>query len=145
MRLGTSTLNTLIHSLWLGRAYNDYRCFKSHLVEAHRIQERRLMHSIRKNTATVFGKEHRFSSIDDIPSFKRSVPIREYDEYAPWLERVFLGEEHVLTLERILLFQPTGGTSSGSKLIPYTLSLKREFQRGINPWIFDLYRNFFLI
>lgn len=137
-----STLNRLIHSLWLGLAYNDYRCFKSHLVEAHRIQERRLMDSIRKNASTAFGKEHRFSSIDDIPSFKRSVPIREYDDYAPWLERAIHGEEQVLTLERILLFQPTGGTSSGSKLIPYTLSLRREFQRGINPWIFDLYRNF---
>jgi len=135
-----SALNTLIHSLWLGRAYKDYRYFKDHFAESLQIQERRLMDCVQNNASTAFGKEHRFSSIDGIASFRRNIPIREYDEYVHWLERTLGGEERVLTQERILLFQPTGGTSSGSKLIPYTQSLKREFQKGIHAWVFDLYR-----
>ena len=100
------------------------------------------MDIVQRNVFTAFGKQHRFSSIDGLSSFKRNIPIREYDEYSPWLDRACNGEEHVLTQERILLFQPTGGTSSGFKADSvYTIAARGSFKRGINPWIFDLYRN----
>lgn len=38
--------------------------------------------------------------------------------------------------------EPTSGSTSSSKLIPYTEGLKREFQAGIKPWIYSLYNNF---
>jgi hypothetical protein len=34
---------------------------------------------------------------------------------------------------------PTSGTTGPTKWIPYTASLYREFQRGIAPWIVDLF------
>lgn len=40
--------------------------------------------------------------------------------------------------ERVLLFEPTGGTH-GTKLIPMTASLKREFRRGVAAWTADLF------
>ena len=35
--------------------------------------------------------------------------------------------------------RPTSGSASATKLIPYPASLQREFQRGIQPWIADLF------
>ena len=45
------------------------------------------------------------------------------------------GEANLLTADPVLLFEPTSGSSAATKLIPYTAALKRDFQRGIAPWI----------
>jgi hypothetical protein len=49
------------------------------------------------------------------------------------------GEKNLLTCEAIRLFEPTSGSTSSSKLIPYTRSLQQQFQRGIQAWIADLF------
>jgi hypothetical protein len=41
--------------------------------------------------------------------------------------------------EPVLRRLPTSGTTGPTKWIPYTASLYREFQRGIAPWIADLF------
>ncbi len=41
--------------------------------------------------------------------------------------------------EPVLRRLPTSGTAASSKWIPYTVSLYREFQNGIAPWIVDLF------
>jgi hypothetical protein len=35
----------------------------------------------------------------------------------------------------VTLLEPTSGSTAASKLIPYTHGLKREFERGIAPWM----------
>jgi hypothetical protein len=45
----------------------------------------------------------------------------------------------VLTRERVRLLEPTSGSASATKLIPYTASLQDQFQRGIQAWIADLF------
>ena len=37
------------------------------------------------------------------------------------------------------MFELSSGSTAASKLIPYTDELKAEFQRGIAPWIYNLY------
>ena len=39
----------------------------------------------------------------------------------------------------IMLLEPTSGSTGGTKWIPYTRQLQREFLRAINPWIASLY------
>jgi hypothetical protein len=39
----------------------------------------------------------------------------------------------------VRLFEPTSGSSSPAKWIPYTASLQREFQRAIRAWVADLF------
>ena len=41
--------------------------------------------------------------------------------------------------EDILLHEPTSGTTGGTKWIPYTEQLRREFMRAVNPWMASLY------
>src|SRR6185436_1736085 len=51
------------------------------------------------------------------------------------------GHSNVLTSDKVELLEPTSGTTRrGSKLIPYTRSLRRQFQRAIAAWIWDLMR-----
>ncbi len=62
-----------------------------------------------------------------------------YDAYRPYVQRLMKGERNVLTSEAVLLLEPTGGSTAGPKLIPYTSSLKKEYQRSIQPWVVSLF------
>ncbi len=70
--------------------------------------------------------------------FRERLPLVEYADLQEWIERCARGQSNVLCSEPIRLFEPTSGTQA-SKLIPYTTSLKAEFQRGLGAWIADLY------
>ena len=39
----------------------------------------------------------------------------------------------------VILLEPTSGSTEGTKWIPYTRQLRREFLRAVNPWIASLY------
>src|SRR5207249_3666086 len=67
-------------------------------------------------------------------------PLRDYDALSPWIDRIAAGERCVLTAEPVIRLMPTTGSTAARKLIPYTRSLQREFNRAIGPWIVDLYR-----
>ena len=41
--------------------------------------------------------------------------------------------------EDVLLEEPTSGTTGGTKWIPYTEQLRREFMRAVNPWMASVY------
>ncbi len=74
-----------------------------------------------------------------MPQYQTRVPIRTHEEFQPWIERAAAGLPGVLTRDRVRLFEPTSGSSGATKLIPLTNALQQEFQRGIRPWIADLF------
>lgn len=41
--------------------------------------------------------------------------------------------------EDVILEEPTSGTTGGTKWIPYTEQLRREFMRAVNPWVASVY------
>ena len=41
--------------------------------------------------------------------------------------------------EDVILEEPTSGTTGGTKWIPYTEQLRREFMRAVNPWMASIY------
>lgn len=71
-----------------------------------------------KNTA--FGKDHSFEGINAFNDFAKQVPVRDYEELKPYVERVVSGEENILWPGKPLYFAKTSGTTSGAKYIPLT-------------------------
>ncbi len=69
---------------------------------------------------TVFGKDHGFGEIQSYEEFKAKVPIRDYEELKPYVERVVAGEEDILWKGKPIYFAKTSGTTSGAKYIPIT-------------------------
>ena len=94
-----------------------------------------------KNAATVYGRRYGFAGISRYEDFAARVPLTKYEDYENYISDISDGAQNVLTAEKVLLFEPTSGSSGGKKLIPYTASLKSEFQRGIKPWLYDIYKN----
>ena len=73
---------------------------------------------IEKASATAFGKDHNFSSIMTYEDFKKAVPIRDYEDLKPYIDRIRKGEENILWKGKPIYFCKTSGTTSGTKYIP---------------------------
>ncbi|MBF6608415.1 MAG: GH3 auxin-responsive promoter family protein [Flavobacterium sp.] len=69
---------------------------------------------------TQFGKDHEFGNIANHSDFIRRVPVRDYEELKPYVEKAVAGEENILWKGRPLYFAKTSGTTSGAKYIPLT-------------------------
>ena len=77
------------------------------------------LHSlISSATPTLFGKDHHFADIRNYDDFKKRVPIRDYEDLKPYIERVVKGEADVLWNGKPAYFAKTSGTTSGTKYIP---------------------------
>lgn len=97
---------------------------------------------ISANVDSEFGREHHFAAVDSVELYQHVVPVRSYEEFKPYIERIAQGHPQVLTSERVLQFALTSGSTQASKLIPYTKALVSEFQEGIDPWVCYLFRSF---
>ena len=83
-------------------------------------QQRVFNDLIQKASQTQFGKDHHFSAIKTFQDFATQVPIRDYEELKPYVDRVVKGEEDILWVGKPIYFAKTSGTTSGAKYIPLT-------------------------
>ncbi len=68
---------------------------------------------------TEFGKKYGFNKLFSVKEFKQKVPLQEYDDVEPYINRMMQGEENVLWNTPVFWFAKSSGTSSAkSKFIP---------------------------
>jgi phenylacetate-coenzyme A ligase PaaK-like adenylate-forming protein len=67
---------------------------------------------------TAFGKDHQFAAIRNYEDFKKQVPVRDYEELRPYIDRVVAGQKDVMWKGKPAYFAKTSGTTSGAKYIP---------------------------
>lgn len=130
----------LANGLWVAANRGRWRRFRGALADPGAAQRRLLRRYLAENAGTRFGREHGFERIASAADFRRRVPLRGYDEYEPWIASIRAGEPRVLTRQPVRRLVPSSGSTAARKLIPYTRTLLEEFNRGIGPWIVDLYR-----
>ncbi len=71
------------------------------------------------NRDTAFGREHGFADILHEPArFSRQVPVRNYEEHLPYIERILRGDPAVLTNEPPSWIATTSGTTGSVKYLP---------------------------
>jgi hypothetical protein len=73
---------------------------------------------IQQASSTLFGKDHKFSEINDYEQFKQNIPIHDYEGLKSYVEKVVAGESDILWPDKPLYFAKTSGTTSGVKYIP---------------------------
>lgn len=68
---------------------------------------------------TAFGRQYGFNHLFNIRTFKQTVPVHEYEDLKPYIDRMMGGEDHVLWNTPIRWFAKSSGTTSDkSKFIP---------------------------
>ena len=88
---------------------------------------------IREGIKTKYGEEYSFNKIYDYNSFKKNVPLRNYEELEPYIKRARNNEKNVLWPGYVKFFAKSSGTANNkSKFIPITKeSLKNcHFKAG---------------
>ncbi|SFC64911.1 GH3 auxin-responsive promoter [Algibacter lectus] len=99
------------------RVFKSIQKWSNNPVET---QEKVFRELITKATATQFGEDHDFVSINSHTDFVKRVPVRDYEALKPYVERVVAGEKDILWSGKPLYFAKTSGTTSGAKYIPIT-------------------------
>jgi hypothetical protein len=69
---------------------------------------------------TQFGKDHGLNEVEDYEGFKKAVPIRDYEQFVPYINMVKEGKHNILWKGLPIYFAKTSGTTSGVKYIPIT-------------------------
>ena len=68
---------------------------------------------------TEFGSKYNFSELFNLRAFKEAVPIHEYEDMKPYIERIMNGEQNIFWNTPIYWFAKSSGTTSDkSKFIP---------------------------
>ena len=130
---------TGLNLAWFVSGLPDYWKLKRNLANPAACQRVLLKKILQSNAGTIFGKQYGFSSIQQVLDYQSKIPVHQYDDLSPLIEDIRQGESNVLTKEAVTHFMPSSGSTSARKLIPYTRSLQREFDRAISAWIVDLY------
>jgi hypothetical protein len=82
------------------------------------LQQKTFSNLIHEAKNTAFGTDHHFGAIKSYEDFKKHVPVRDYEELRPYIERVVHGEANVLWPGKPAYLAKTSGTTSGVKYIP---------------------------
>ena len=69
---------------------------------------------------TEFGKDHSFETIQTYDDFKKQVPVRDYEQIKPYIEKIKEGKQNILWKGKPVYLAKTSGTTSGVKYIPIT-------------------------
>ena len=93
---------------------------------------------------TAFGKKYHFDRLFTIKEFRQRVPLHEYDDMRPYIERMMQGEENVLWNTPVSWFAKSSGTSNDkSKFIPVSEeSLKENHFKASKDVLTKYYKNF---
>ena len=103
-----------------------------------------LQHLVTAAQYTEFGKKHHFSKLFSVKDFKRSIPIQEYDDVKPYIQKMMDGEENILWNTPVNWFAKSSGTTSDkSKFIPISEeSLQDNHFKGSKDVLTTYYENF---
>lgn len=81
-------------------------------------QEELLLSLLNTAKKTLFGRTYDFENIKSVKDFQKKVPVADYEDLKPYIEKVKRGQKDILWIETPEYFAKTSGTTSGSKYIP---------------------------
>lgn len=97
-----------------------YKGIRKGMTTALADQEAIFKQLLKVGRQTEFGKAAKLDQVTDYEGFKQAVPIRDYEQLKPWIERIKEGKHNVLWKGKPIYFAKTSGTTSGTKYIPIT-------------------------
>ena len=110
-----------------------YRLFRTALILKHQKHFNKLLESsknpylvqrevlfdiLKENANTEFGTKHNFADIDSIETFRAVVPIQEFEDLRPYIEKELQTGTPSLTTEPAVYYNRTSGTTGKPKDIP---------------------------
>lgn len=99
--------------------------FEEDTRRATEVNQAVLKEILRLNSESEYGRKYRFSSVITAADYQKQVPLTDYEDYRPYIERMANGETNVLTSLPVIYFGQSSGTTGKSKLIPVTAESRK--------------------
>lgn len=96
--------------------------------------------TLTRNAGAAYLKQ--FGSPATVYEFRKQVPLCSYEDLEPFIKRLIKGERDVLFSGLPIAFERTGGSTGGTKLIPYSQEGLLDFQHNILPWLVRTVREY---
>jgi hypothetical protein len=138
MGLGT----TLGHQLLKLLVAPGRRRFEQHLGELESVQRARLARWLSAVSRSPEGQRRGVRADWSWEEFVRQVPISGYQDYAEVIAAQRERKQSLLIDSPVMRYQPTSGSTSAVKWVPYTKMFLDELDQVITAWVGDLYRQF---
>ncbi len=116
------------------------RRFRGSLVDVEGTQRRVLANQLSRYAGSVQARKLGLSPSMRAEAFRDAVQEQSWADVAGLVERQRSGEPAVLTGGPCERYQPTSGSSSKVKWVPYTQGFLDDLDEAVTPWIADLYR-----
>ena len=97
-----------------------YKGIRKGIATAIADQENILKTQLKTGRITDIGKEAGLEKVNTYDEFRQAIPIRDYEEMRPWVDKIKEGRHNVLWKGKPIYFAKTSGTTSGTKYIPIT-------------------------
>lgn len=92
---------------------------------------------------TEYGRKYDFSNLFNVRDFKNAVPIAEYEDLKPYIERMLKGEQNLLWNTPVYWFAKSSGTTSErSKFIPISNESLEDCHYKASKDVLSLYYQF---
>ena len=110
-------LNSVIKWINIKRNY-QLQYYQDHPFE---IQNEILLSLLNNAEKTEWGIKHKYSKINSVEDFQKAVPLQDYNDIKPFVDRLRQGEKDLLWPGEVKWFAKSSGTTSDkSKFIPVT-------------------------
>ncbi|MBI4496919.1 MAG: GH3 auxin-responsive promoter family protein [Chloroflexi bacterium] len=134
-------LRVVSNGLWCLLCLPEALAFRRALGDVAGTQWALLRGLLARHAETEFGRRYGFATIRSAAEYQARVPLSTYDDYRDAVQQIAAGQRRVLTMDPVVLLEPTSGSTAPTKHLPYTAALKTEFRRAVAPWLADLYRH----
>ncbi|WP_284575279.1 GH3 auxin-responsive promoter family protein [Streptomyces sp. 2P-4] len=83
-------------------------------------QRRALTDLVGFNASTAFGRAHGLGRVLTMEDFRSAVPVRDYADHAPLIERTAAGERNLLSADTPAVYFTSSGSTGAHKKVPVT-------------------------
>ncbi|MEY4429220.1 MAG: hypothetical protein RLZZ182_1909 [Pseudomonadota bacterium] len=133
---------TLGHQLLRTLVNPGCRRFEQQLGQLEQVQRERLSRWLVAAANSPEGRKRGLQADWTWEQFSKAVPLSTYKDYAEVLERQRASKEALLIDSPTVRYQPTSGSTSAVKWIPYSKMFLAEMDEVITAWFGDLYRQY---
>jgi len=116
----------------------DHQRFLATLATPATVQAALLQRILTLQQASPYGQRYQFQRLTDTTRFRAALPLTDYEQLRPAIAAMLAGQGQALLADPVVLWEETGGSSGGSKAIPYTAAALDGFARAVRPWLHDL-------
>lgn len=118
------------------------RRFEQHLGELESVQRARLNRWLSAAARSPEGQRRGMRADWSWEEFSRQLPVSGWSDYAEAVQVQRERKQSLLIDSPVMRYQPTSGSTSAVKWVPYTKMFLDELDQVITAWVGDLYRQF---